>query len=141
MAYPDDRNACLAKDFLCFIENGFNDDNRPLCFLENEAESSTEITKPWVTFASEVYNKAVTTLGENRRFIRQGMIIISVFVPTGTKTADMNEIIEKISNHYEGKTIKGVNIIEINCSTNTENSDKTWFKKILRISYRYYTVK
>lgn len=139
MAY--DTSVELAKDFLRFLDVSFNDENRPVCFLENDMESSAEIGKSWITFSSEVYYKTVTTLGDIRRYLRLGMIIIAVFVPSGTKTADMNEIVDKISNHYEGKTVAGVDITEINCSTNADNSDKAWFKKVLRISYRYYTTK
>lgn len=141
MIYPENRNSCLAKDFMNFVETSFEPENKPVVYMENQLEKDVDLQTPWILFSSDVFNRVVTTLGEKRRFLRQGMIKIKINVPIGSRTSVLNDITDMIVDHYEGKIVSGVCITDILVDKDISQKESAWFNKIIRILYRYYTVK
>lgn len=140
MVYPDElKEAILAQDFQCFIDSVYPTDKPELIF-ENQGKDIGDISKMWISFACNLAYRKSTTLGTRRKYLRKGVISILIGVPSGTLTSDMQEVIQNIINHYEGKKIEDIYIRDINEGLGNYN-DTAWFTRSLTVSFEYYITK
>lgn len=62
---------------------------------------------PWVrvTVSERVSNQDTLGRENNRKFLREGSIIIQVFVPNNSGTAESDRLSNKVRNIFEGKRL------------------------------------
>lgn len=137
----------LATEFRDFIECVYKDKvnggfftDKPELVFDNQEKDTSDITVPIIKFSClETYKRPVT-LGECRRYVRKGVITITVSVPSGSLTYDLQQLTNIISEHYEGKRVCEVNIRDINIG-DISTSGGVWYSRVIIISFEYYIKK
>lgn len=137
----------LSTEFMNFIDcvykdtiNGGSLPDKPVIVFTNQEKDTSDIDVPVIRFSCLETYKRPSTLGDNKKFLRKGVITILISVPTGTLTYNIQELTDMICEHYECKMICGVNMRDINISEIVK-TDSVRYSRSIIISFNYYITK
>lgn len=144
----DFKEGDLATEFKEFIDKIYTNKmtqktfpDKPTIIFENqERENNSNMELPWLTFSAQVVYGSPASLGEYKKMLRKGVIVITINTPSGTLTYNLQKLTELIVQHYECQKICDVYIRDINV-TDKRQTDEVWYSRALIISFDYYIIK
>ena len=63
---------------------------------------------PWVRVSTISGDQRQVSMGKLRRFRRQGLVVVQIFVPAGSGDGTARELADSVAAIYQGRTVNGV---------------------------------
>ena len=103
------------------------------------AWDNVEFTPPnnseWIRVSMQNVNSEYVSIGESRNTRRFGLLFFQIFIPENSQTLKMTEIIDKIVEVFETKTLSGFTFDPPN--VNEVGITENWFQTNISVSFYY----